>query len=261
MGQGEQGRILLTVDSGVASLTIDRPERLNALNNHLRAELFAAIGEVEADQNIRVLVLRGAGGRAFVAGADVEELIDLSPSESVTLSDFIAETHDRLAALPIPVIAGIQGWCLGGGLELAMAADLRLASEKSRFGLPEIKLGILPGGGGIARLARLAPAAAAYLCFTGAIIPASRALELGLVMEVVAEDAFEARITELAAQLATSDRATLAAMKAALALPASLDVPEATRREGRIGAALYGTETQRRLMSEFLAQRSRKSVK
>lgn len=142
-----------------------------------------------------------------------------------------------------------------------MAADIRLASEKSRFGLPEIKLGILPGGGGIARLSRLAPAAAAYLCFTGAVLPAGRALELGLVMEVVAEEAFDARIAELAAQLAASDRATLGAMKAALTLPPSLAVPEAVRQEGRIGAALYGTETQRRLMSEFLAQRIRKSVK
>lgn len=261
MNAGEQGGILLTIDEGVANLVIDRPDRLNALNSHLRAELSAAIGKIEADENVRVLVLRGAGGRAFVAGADVEELIDLSPSDSIALSDFIADTHDRLAGLPLPVIAGIQGWCLGGGLELAVAADIRLASEKSRFGLPEIRLGILPGGGGIARLSRLAPAAAAYLCFTGAIIPASRALELGLVSEMIAEEAFEARVSELAAQLAASDRATLAAMKAALALPFSLGVPEATRQEGRIGAALYGTESQRRPMSEFLAQRSRKPVR
>ncbi|MCS0494679.1 enoyl-CoA hydratase/isomerase family protein [Ancylobacter sp. MQZ15Z-1] len=252
-----RGRITLEIEDGIARIAIDRPAHLNALNNALRAELAGAVECAAAAPETRVIVLRGAGERAFVAGADIEELIDLDEAGSVALSDRIADFHDRLAALPVPVIAGIRGWCLGGGLELALAADIRLASENARFGLPEIKLGILPGGGGITRLKRLAPGAA-HMCLTGEIILAERALAAGLVSEVCSEEAFEARLDALARELAGFSAPALAAMKAALRLSPALDVGEATRREGRIGAPLYGTPGQRTAMADFLEARARR---
>jgi enoyl-CoA hydratase len=256
----DPGRILLDVGAGMARVTIDRTPHLNALNSRLRVELVDAVERAAADPAVRVIVLAGAGRRAFVAGADIEELIDLTPAGSVDLSETIAVFHERLDALPIPVIAAIRGWCLGGGLELALAADIRIAAATSRLGLPEIRLGILPGGGGIARLNRLAgPTAARHLCLTGAIIDARRALEIGLVSEVHEEDAFDARIDALASSLAASGRAALAGMKAALRIDGPLAA--AIRAEAAIGAALYGTPEQRTAMTEFLADRARHAAR
>ncbi|QIB34220.1 enoyl-CoA hydratase/isomerase family protein [Ancylobacter pratisalsi] len=256
----DAGRIGLDITGGIARIVIDRPQHLNALNNRLRAELADAVAHAGASPDTRVIVLRGAGERAFVAGADIEELIDLDEAGSIALSDSIADFHDLLAGLSVPVIAAIRGWCLGGGLELALAADIRLASEDARFGLPEIKLGILPGGGGIARLLRVAPGAG-HLCLTGAIIQAERALHAGLVSEVCSEEAFDARVDTLATELAGFSPPALKAMKAALALPLTLPLPEATRQEGRIGAPLYGTPEQRAAMAAFLEARASRRAK
>lgn len=256
----DKGRITLDICEGVARIAIDRPAHLNALNNELRRQLSAAIDEASA-RDIRVAILSGSGQKAFAAGADIDELIDLTPAESLALSGAIAELHDKLESLPIPVIAAIRGWCLGGGLELALAADIRIASDTARLGLPEIKLGILPGGGGIARLVRApGPVAARYMCFTGAIIDAKRALELGLVAEMHAEESFDAQVNTLAASLAGSSRLALRAMKNALRIAGELSLAEAVRQEAQIGAELYGSPEQHTAMREFLAARARKKA-
>jgi enoyl-CoA hydratase len=241
-------------------IAIDRPAHLNALNNELRGKLSAAIDDASA-RDVRVVVLSGSGRKAFAAGADIDELVDLTPAQSVALSGTIAALHDKLESLPVPVIAAIRGWCLGGGLELALAADIRIASETARLGLPEIKLGILPGGGGIARLVRAAGATAArYMCFTGAIIDAKRALELSLVSDVHDEDGFDTQVKTLAAALAGSSRPALRAMKNALRLAGETRLAEAVQQEAQIGAELYGSPEQRTAMSEFLAARARKKA-
>jgi enoyl-CoA hydratase/carnithine racemase len=247
----------LEIAGGVARITIDRPAHLNALNEALRGELAEAV-ERAVLANARVMLLTGAGGRAFVAGADLEELIDLDPAQALEVSVRIAAFHDRLEALSIPVVAAIRGWCLGGGLELALACDIRIASDTARFGLPEIKLGILPGGGGITRVLRRAPAAAAYLCLTGNVVTAERALQLGLVNELVIEDGFDARVEEVVASLSALDPAAIAAMKAALRVPLAHAPAEATRAEARIGAELYGKDAQREAMGRFMADRARR---
>jgi enoyl-CoA hydratase len=255
-----KGRITLDISEDIARIAIDRPTHHHALNNELRRQLSAAIDEAST-RDVGIVVLSGSGQKAFAAGADIDELINLTPAESLALSGAIAELHDKLESLPVPVIAAIRGWCLGGGLELALAADIRVASGTARLGLPEIKLGILPGGGGIARLVRAVGAVAAhYMCFTGAVIDAKHALELGLVSEVHAEEGFDVQVNALAASLAGSSRPALRAMKNALRTAGELSLAEAVQQEAQIGAALYGSPEQRAAMSEFLAVRARKKA-
>jgi enoyl-CoA hydratase/carnithine racemase len=254
------GRITLDISEGVARIAIDRPTHLNALNNELRRQLSATVDEASTHE-VGVVVLSGGGRKAFAAGADIDELIDLTPAQSLELSGAIAELHGKLESLPVPVIAAIRGWCLGGGLELALAADIRIASDTARLGLPEIKLGILPGGGGIARLVRAAgPVAARHMCLTGTIVEAKRALELGLISEMHAEADFDTRVNTLAAALAGSSRPALRAMKNALRAAGELSLAGAVQQEAQFGSELYGSPEQRTAMSEFLAARARKKT-
>lgn len=199
-------RTLLTEDLGaVRRITINRPDKLNALNRETLVELDVAFAQAAADDAIRAIVLRGAGGKAFVAGADIAELAALTPVQARDFSRVGQQMMWRVEHLGKPVIAEIGGYALGGGLELAMCCHLRIASEKARFGLPEITLGLLPGFGGTQRLLRLAGRGAALeLCLTGAQIDAARAFALGVVTRVVAPDALETDTLALAEQLAAS---------------------------------------------------------
>ena len=199
-------RTLLTEDLGaVRRITVNRPDKLNALNRETLVELDVAFAQAAADDAIRAIVLRGAGGKAFVAGADIAELAALTPVQARDFSRIGQQMMWRVEHLGKPVIAEIGGYALGGGLELAMCCHLRVASEKARFGLPEITLGLLPGFGGTQRLLRLAGRGAALeLCLTGAQIDAARALALGVVTRVVAPDTLETETLALAEQLAGS---------------------------------------------------------
>ena len=140
---------------GIATVTINRPDSLNALNNQVYADLYDLFGDIERDDEVRVVILTGSGEKAFVAGADISEM---APQSSVEINGFVEaarKASDRIYNLPKPVIAAISGFALGGGCELAMCCDLRIASEKARFGQPEINVGVIPGAGGTQRLARL----------------------------------------------------------------------------------------------------------
>ena len=179
MPEPETGKVSVELSDGVARIALDRPGQLNALNYDIRGQLAAGLRQALSNADTRVILILGSGTRAFAAGADVEELIDLTPEQSLDLSLFIERFHAEIEMAPLPVVACIRGWCLGGGLELALAADIRVASNTAKFGLPEITLGILPGGGGVARLSRIAGTAAArHLCLTGRIIDAERAHRL-----------------------------------------------------------------------------------
>jgi enoyl-CoA hydratase len=170
-------------DGGIRVLTVSRPEKLNALNAAVVADLAAAIGAAESDGNLRCLILTGAGEKAFIAGADIGELAKLSPLEGREHARHGQAVLDRISALPVPTIAAINGFAYGGGLELAMACTLRVASENARMGLPETSLGILPGYGGTQRLARIVgPARALELVLTAEKgLTAAEAERIGLV--------------------------------------------------------------------------------
>ena len=197
----------LTVDAAgpIARIAVDRPERLNALNRATLTELDRAFAELDADPAIRVVVLRGAGDKAFVAGADITEIRAQSPVEARAFSRQGQALMSRIHDLETPVIAAVNGYALGGGLELALACHLRIAADTARLGLPEIKLGIMPGFGGSQRLARLiGPARALELMLSGDPVDANTALDLGIVNHVVSSEQLEGAVTERAEALAAA---------------------------------------------------------
>ena len=178
--------ILFAAEGAVAVVTLNRPEKLNALNRQTIAELEQAVGEIERNAGIRAAIVTGAGEKAFVAGADIGELAALQPVEARDHAARGQRLFTRIENLPKPVIAAVNGFALGGGLELAMACHLRIASENARLGQPEVKLGILPGYGGTQRLPRLVGKGAALaLLLAGDPIPAQEACRIGLVERVV----------------------------------------------------------------------------
>jgi len=199
----EQKTLAISDQGAVRSIRIDRPDKLNALNRQTVVELRAAFDAVAGDDNVRVVVLSGSGGKAFVAGADISELSVLSAIEARAFSRAGQALMLAIEHLGKPVIASIGGYALGGGMELAMSCHLRVASDTARLGQPEINLGIIPGFGGTQRLLRLAGRGAALeLCLTGDPIDAARAYTLGLVHRVVAADALDAESMLLAQRLA-----------------------------------------------------------
>ena len=189
----------------VRTIVVNRPDKLNALNRETLNELTLAFAQAAQDDAVRVVVLTGAGEKAFVAGADIAEMSGYTPVQAQGFSRSGQRLMTSIERLGKPVIARIQGFALGGGMELAMACHLRVASEKAKFGQPEINLGLIPGFGGTQRLLRLAGRGAALeLCLTGAAISAQRAFELGLVTRVVAADALDEAVNTLADQLAAA---------------------------------------------------------
>ncbi|HOV59302.1 MAG TPA: enoyl-CoA hydratase-related protein, partial [Rhodanobacteraceae bacterium] len=199
-------RNLLSADRGaVRTLTVHRPDKLNALNRDTLNELAIAFEQARHDDAVRVVVLAGAGEKAFVAGADIAEFSTLSPVQAQAFSRAGQQLMRGIERFPKPVLARIQGFALGGGMELAMSCHLRVASERAKFGQPEINLGVIPGFGGTQRLARLAGRAAALeLCLLGHSIDAARALALGVVTRVVAPELLDAEVDALADQLAAA---------------------------------------------------------
>lgn len=197
----------------IRRIEIDRPEKLNALDRLTIAELDRAFAQAAEEPEVRVLVLTGAGEKAFVAGADIEELSRLSPAEALAIARQGQAMMRRIETLGKPVIARIQGYALGGGLELAMACHLRVASRQARLGQPEIKLGLLPGFGGTQRLVRLIGRGPALeMLLTGEPIEAERAQALGLIQRVVEPERLDAEVEALAQRLAASAPLALAAI-------------------------------------------------
>jgi enoyl-CoA hydratase len=175
----------LSVEENIAIVTISRPQALNALNSRFFLEMDAMIKQVSAMPEIRVMVITGEG-KAFVAGADIAEMVDMTPEEGIAFSRTGQNTFRSLEMMEIPVIAAVNGFALGGGLELAMGCDFRIASNKAKFGQPEVNLGMIPGYAGTQRLTRLTTLGdALYLLMSGEMITADEALRTGLVQKVV----------------------------------------------------------------------------
>lgn len=250
-------RNLAIVDSGaVRTITVNRPDKLNALNRETLNELTLAFVQAGQEDSVRCVVLAGSGDKAFVAGADIAEMHAYTPVQAQGFSRTGQRLMTTIERLGKPVVARIQGFALGGGMELAMACHLRVASEKAKFGQPEINLGLIPGFGGTQRLLRLAGRAAALeLCLTGSTIGAQRAFELGVVTRVVAPEALDEAVAALAGQLAAA-----APLAAAGILDAVLQGGEATIDQGlefeTQGFALaFATEDMREGTRAFLEKR------
>jgi enoyl-CoA hydratase len=240
----------------VERLTINRPEALNALNATVNRALQSAFERIAQDEGVRAVILTGAGDRAFVAGADIKEMANVGPREAEALSHAAKAVHDAIARCPQPVIVAINGFALGGGFELVLACDIRIAAETARFGLPEVKLAVLPGGGGIARLSRfVGPAVARALCLTGDMITAERAYQLGIVSELSPAAALAEFALEKAEALANLSPVALAQIKSALDIAASADLESALAAEAKAFALCFAAEDQKEGMAAFIAKR------
>jgi len=239
---------------GVALVTLDRAEALNALSYALLAELDAKLAALDADPACRAIVITGAGERAFAAGADVKELSVETP-ESLRASDPFAVV-DRVATLATPTIAAVRGFALGGGCELAMACDMLVAGDDAKFGQPEILIGVIPGAGGTQRLARaIGKARAMELVLTGRRIDAAEADRLGLVTRVVPAAETVAAALDLAAKVASMPPLAVRAAKAAVAAAQDLGLEDGLHFERRQFEALFTTGDQREGMAAFLEKR------
>ncbi len=248
--------IELRKDAALAWLFIMRPKALNALNFQTLDEIDAALSEIEGDSDIGLLIISGDGPKSFVAGADISELHKLEGDGGLETARRGQGLFDRIDNLPIPVIGAINGFALGGGCELALACDMRIASDNAVLGLPEVKLGIIPGYGGTQRLPRLVgPGFALEMILSGRMIQSDEALRVGLVNRVVPAEDLEATVKELAAQILANGPIAIRAAKEAVkeglqhALGGGLEV------EARLFASLCGSADQKEGMSAFLEKR------
>lgn len=250
-------RNLLTDTTGaVRQITLNRPDKLNALNRETLAELHVAFEQAAQDDAVRVVILRGAGGKAFVAGADISELAQLSAIQARDLSQFGQRLMSRIEALGKPVIAEVGGFCLGGGMELAMACHLRIASEKARFGQPEVNLGVIPGFGGTQRLLRLAGRAATLeLCLMGTQIDAQRAYQLGIVSAVVAPEALADEVLKRAEHLASLAPQALRGVLDAVLVGGESALPVGLEFETQAFGLAFSTQDMREGTQAFLQRR------
>ena len=240
----------------VQTITVNRPDKLNALNRDTLNELTLAFNQASQDDAVRVVVLTGAGEKAFVAGADISEMNEYTPVQAQGFSRAGQQLMSRVERLGKPVIARIQGFALGGGMELAMCCHLRVASEKAKFGQPEINLGLIPGFGGTQRLLRLAGRGAALeLCLTGATISAQRAYELGVVTRVVAPEALDETVNALADQLAAAAPLAAAGILDAVLQGGETSIDQGLEFETQAFALAFSTEDMREGTSAFLEKR------
>lgn len=247
---------LHVTDDGVATLTIHRPEQRNALNATVRREVQEALGTLADDPNVRVLIVTGAGDKSFVSGADVKEFLHRSPEEQAERSQ-LPRLYEAVEAFPLPVIAAINGWCLGGGNELALACDIRIASDQARVGQPEIRLGLIPGGGATQRLARLVGRSTAMrLVLTGDILGAEEARDLGLVDEVVPHDDLLDATRDLASRMASKSPVALRRAKEAVKLADEHPLREGLERERDLFVSMFETEDMREGIRAFLEDRA-----
>src|ERR671932_447578 len=247
--------LLLERRGRVALVTINRPEKRNALNIQPREEGAAVLEELREDEEVRVVVITGAGDKAFIAGADIGEFAGRTAltQRAVMLSRSLFTAVDTF---PKPVIAMINGYCLGGGCELALACDLRIASETASFGQPEINLGIIPGGGGTQRLTRLVGEGKAMeMILTGEIIDAQTALLIGLVNAVVPAAHLEAKTMELANRIAEKSPVALRMAKEAVKLASRSTLEEGLRREIDLFALCFSSEDKEEGVRAFLEKR------
>lgn len=248
--------IILTVENNIATIFFNRPKALNALNNALFDELDQALDLVKADGNIRVLILTGSGDKAFVAGADIAELVKMSPLQAKFFSRKGQKVFSKIEELPIPAIAAVNGFALGGGSEAALACDFIYASTNAVFGMPEINLGLIPGFGGTQRLARLVGnSRAKELIFTGKNIKADKALEFGIVNKVCTPETLMEEVLKTANLMASKGKVALRAAKEVIMNGTSVNLETGCRIENDGFAIAMTSEDAKEGTTAFLEKR------
>jgi enoyl-CoA hydratase len=247
--------LLVTRDAGVALVVVNRPDRRNALNATVRREIIQLLDTLRDDDDVRVLVFSGAGDKAFVAGADIGEFAERTPLQQRDVMQG-RRVFDEVAACPKPTIAMVNGFALGGGCELALACDLRIAARSARFGQPEIRLGLIPGGGGTQRLPRLVGMGPALrMILTGEVIDADEAHRIGLVDEVVEDDALAGRTRELALSIAAHSPVALRLAKAAVGAAWEMPLSAGLAFERELFVTAFSSDDRREGVSAFLEKR------
>ena len=247
--------LLVEVDGRVATVTVNRPDKRNALSSQVRADILMALDFLRDDDAVRVVVFTGAGDKAFVAGADIGEFAERTPLEQREAMTG-RRVFDEIAAFPKPTIAMINGFCLGGGCELALACDVRIASDAARLGQPEINLGIIPGGGGTQRLPRVVGTGQAMrLILSGEIVDAAEALRMGLVDGVHPAADLRGRTMELARAMAAKSPVALRMAKAAVRAAAEMPLAAGLAYETELFVTCFGSDDKREGVAAFLEKR------
>lgn len=248
--------LVLEYRGSVAVLTINRPKVLNALNRATLLELSRAVEEVAGNPAVKAVVITGVGEKAFVAGADIAEMSAMSPAEAKEFALLGQQIFAKIENAPVPFIAAVNGFALGGGCELAMSCDIRLASSRAKFGQPEINLGISPGFGGTQRLPRLiGKGKGLELLLTGDLIDGETALRLGLINRLVPDGEVLAEACALAEKIAEKSRPVLGYVKAAVHRGYDLDLPVAAEVEALYFSLCFATADQKEGMAAFLEKR------
>jgi enoyl-CoA hydratase len=248
--------LLYEKKDGIGTVTLNRPDKRNALNSTVYNELYDVFEAIDNDGEVRVVILTGAGDRAFAAGSDIAEMQNMGPLEAQKFIATIRKASDRIYALTKPTIAAVNGYALGGGNELAMCCDLRICSEKARFGQPEITLGLIPGASGTQRLPRLIGAAKAKeMIFMGDMIDAATALNLGLVNKVVPPEKLMEEAMAWAVKMVALSGPVLAMAKMAMNTGLDTDLTSGLNIEARCDELCFATEDQKGGMTAFLEKR------
>ena len=248
--------LLIETADGVATLTVNRPQSLNALNSEVLGELECALYELNMDDGVKVVVLTGAGEKAFVAGADIKEMAEMSSFEGHAFALKGQRVMLLMEKMKKPVIAAVNGYALGGGLELALACDFVYASRKARVGFPEVTLGIMPGFGGTQNLARLiGPNKANEMIFTGRMLDADKACAWGIVNEVFAPEELLTKTLETAKAIAQVGTLGVGYAKDAIANGLNMGKEDGFRYEASLFGVLFATEDQREGMGAFVEKR------
>lgn len=249
--------VLLEATDGVATLTINRPKSMNALNSATLAEIGEALDEVKANADtIKVLIITGAGEKAFVAGADISQMRDMNSLQAAELSKLAHESFGKIENLPQLTIAAVNGYCLGGGLELASSCDVRVASTKAKFGQPEVTLGIVPGFGGTQRLTRLVGRGKAKeMIAMGTMIDANEAYRVGIAEEIAEPEELMNKVHEIASTVMKNGLIAVSMAKYVIDRAADLPLDTAIDFETQMWAQTFATEDQTEGMTAFLEKR------
>ena len=249
--------LLLEVEGSIAVLTINRPKALNALNSETLTELNEVLTEIEGRDDIKVVILTGAGEKSFVAGADIGEMSTLTKAEGEAFGKKGNDVFRKLETFPIPVIAAVNGFALGGGCEISMACDIRIASENALFGQPECGLGIIPGFGGTQRLARLVGMGRAKeMIFTCDNVDANEAYRIGLVNKVVAKEELMPTAKAMAAKIISKGSYAVSVAKAAINNGYDMDIKNAVEMEANLFGVVNDTHDKKEGMGAFLEKRA-----
>ncbi|MER2295282.1 MAG: enoyl-CoA hydratase-related protein [Desemzia incerta] len=252
----EYNTLLLEKKNGIGTLTINRPKNLNALNKEVLEELTQVLKAIEKDEDIHVLIVTGAGEKAFVAGADIKEMKDKNAIEGRDFSTLGNTAFSQLENLRQPTIAAVNGFALGGGCELAMSCDIRIGSVNAKFGQPEVGLGITPGFGGTQRLSRLVGLAKAKeLIYTAKTINANEAMSIGLLNQLVEAADLTAEAEKMAQAIMKQSPLAVEASKKAINRGYEMDLVHGLEMEAEMFGALFATEDQKEGMTAFTEKR------